>query len=88
MQSYFAEDMRVLLPLSYISQYGYCPRRCGLLLLAQLWAENAYTAAGRVAHKRVHTQRVERRGDTCLLYELPVFSHQLGLSGLCDEVKS
>lgn len=76
------------LPLSYLSQYSYCPRRCGLLLLDRVWLENEYTAAGRAQHERVHTARVERRGPLLSLYETPVFSRRLGISGLCDCVEA
>lgn len=80
-------EERELLPLSYLSQYGYCPRRCALLLLEQVWIENEYTAAGRAEHERVHTHRIERRGDRVTLYEFPVFSRKMGVSGLCDCVE-
>ncbi|MEG0597900.1 MAG: CRISPR-associated protein Cas4, partial [Oscillospiraceae bacterium] len=86
MPSSSAEE-RELLPLSYLSQYGYCPRRCALLLLEQVWIENEYTAAGRAEHERVHTHRIERRGDRVTLYEFPVFSRKMGVSGLCDCVE-
>lgn len=77
-----------LFPLSWVAQYGYCPRRCGLLGLEQLWAENAETASGRSQHARVHTARQERRGDTLFLYETDVFSHVLGISGKCDCIEA
>lgn len=81
-------EMDETLPLSYLSQYGYCPRRAGLLLLDQVWAESADTAKGRAEHERVHTQRVEKRGDFVKLYEYPVISPRLGLSGLCDCIEA
>ena len=77
-----------LIPLSWLSQWHYCPRRCGLLALEQLWTDNAYTAEGSRQHQRVHTARTEKRGDNVGLYELPVFSEALGLSGLCDCVEA
>lgn len=76
-----------LIPLSLLTQYGYCPRRCGLLAIDGLWAENEYTAEGRAAHERVHTARAEKHGDTVLLCEYPVFSREMGISGLCDCVE-
>lgn len=75
-------------PLSYVSQYGYCPRRAGLMLLEQAWAENEFTASGRVQHGRVHEARVERRGDLLALLDYPVASETLGLSGKCDCVEA
>lgn len=77
-----------LLPLSWLSQYGYCPRRCALLALDRVWSENEFTAAGRAQHQRVHTARVERRGVNISLFEFPVFSRVLGVSGLCDCVEA
>ena len=72
------------LPLSYIGQYHYCPRRAALLINQQIWIENEYTMEGRLEHQRVHTGRVERRGSFLKLYEFSVWSDQLGLSGKCD----
>ncbi|MCD7803022.1 MAG: CRISPR-associated protein Cas4 [Clostridiales bacterium] len=79
---------RELFPLSWLAQYGYCPRRCGLLALDQAWVENEETAAGRFQHQRVHTARIERKGEDLLLYELSVFSRSLGVSGKCDCVEA
>ncbi len=77
-----------LFPLSWLSQYGYCPRRCGLLAIDQVWSENAETAAGRSQHERVHTARTECRGGVIYLYELGVFSRTLGVSGKCDCIEA
>ena len=82
------EPERELFPLSWLSQYGYCPRRCGLLAIDQLWEESADTASGRAQHDRVHTARIERRGARLSLFELPVFSRSLGVSGKCDCVEA
>lgn len=82
------EPERELFPLSWLSQYGYCPRRCGLLAIDQLWEESADTASGRAQHNRVHTARIERRGAQISLFELPVFSRSLGVSGKCDCVEA
>lgn len=77
-----------LIPLSWLSQYGYCPRRCGLLALNQAWEENAETASGRIQHERVHTARIERKGADIFLYEMNVFSRALGVNGKCDCVEA
>lgn len=59
MQNYF--DDGDLFPLSWLSQYGYCPRRCGLLAIDGIWVESADTAAGRAGHQRVHHSSVSGR---------------------------
>lgn len=88
MQSFSEDESRELFPLSWLSQYGYCKRRCSLLALEQTWQENEYTAAGRMQHKRVHTGRTEQRGDTIYIFEMPVFSRRLGVNGFCDCVEA
>ena len=54
----------------------------------RLWAESTDTAKGRAEHTRVHTQRVEKRGDLVNLYEFTVFSDSLLLLGKCDCVEA
>lgn len=81
-------DEQEYLPLSWLSQIAYCPRRAGLLLNERLWAENADTAKGRAEHTRVHTQRVEKRGELVNLYEFTVFSDSLLLLGKCDCIEA
>ena len=76
------------LPLSYLSQLGYCPRRVGLLLNERVWLESAATAKGRREHESVHTRRIERRGRELKLFEYPVASNDLGVSGKCDLIEA
>lgn len=76
------------IPLSLLSQYGYCPRRAGLIMLDQAWADNEYTAAGQVEHERVHTAGAEKRGVQVKLFDSPVFSATLCLSGRCDLIEA
>ena len=76
------------IPLSRLSHAGFCLRRAALLTNEQLWSESADTAKGRAEHERVHTQRIERRGNTAKLYEFPVFSNSLGVAGKCDCIEA
>lgn len=76
------------IPLSRLSHAGFCLRRAALLTNEQIWAESADTAKGRAEHERVHTQRIERRGDSAKLYEFPVFSEILGVAGKCDCIEA
>ena len=47
----YPEDQ--LLPLSAVSQYVHCPRRCALIHLEQAWSENVFTAEGTCFTKRL-----------------------------------
>ena len=81
------EEPQELFPLSWISQYGFCPRRCGLLALDRVWSDSEDTVKGSLEHARVHTARIEKRGERIALYEWSVFSRSLGVSGKCDCVE-
>lgn len=81
-------DEREYLPLSWLSQMCYCPRRAGLLLNERLWSESSDTAKGRAEHERVHTQRIEKRGAFVKLYEYTVFSDRYSLLGKCDCIEA
>ena len=81
-------DDRDHLPLSWLSQVDYCPRRAALLLNERIWVENADTAKGRAEHGRVHDARVERRGDQLKLYEYTVFSDAMQVWGKCDCIEA
>lgn len=76
-----------LIPVSYISQYEYCKRRAGLLLLEQQWAENIHTAEGNIIHERVHSGLNERRSDSLVLRAVSLISYKLGLIGKSDCVE-
>ena len=81
-------DNKEYLPLSWLSQADYCLRRAALLLNERVWVENAETAKGRAEHEHVHTQRVERRGESLKLYENTVYSDRLNILGKCDCIET
>lgn len=77
-----------MIPLSYVSQYNYCKRRAGLLLLEQQWNESTDTAKGRVEHKNVHSASIEQRGSITVISDLCITSKKLNLSGKCDAIEA
>ena len=81
----YTEDQ--LLPLSAVSQYVHCPRRCALIHLEQVWSENAVTAEGRVLHDKVDSGARESRGDLKILRSLRLRSLRLGVTGIADVVE-
>jgi len=80
-------DEEDLVPLSYLSQYCYCPRRAALLLVDQQWADNQFTAEGTLIHERVHQEGREKRGPSLSLRGLYLHSSCLGLAGKADCVE-
>lgn len=76
------------IPLSYVSQYSYCPRRAGLLLLEQQWADSADTVKGSAEHKIVHDQDTKYHSSKVELTDMYVFSSEMGIAGRCDMVEA
>ncbi len=75
------------IPISALTHYVYCPRRCALVHLEQQWTENRYTAEGQVLHERVDSNKSDTSGSVRIVRTLPLCSHRLGLSGQADVVE-
>lgn len=74
--------------LSLLSQYYFCPRRAGLIMLEQVWEDNEYTVSGTMEHENVHDEHIEKRGQQAKIYDMYVSSEKLGVSGMCDCVEA
>jgi CRISPR-associated exonuclease Cas4 len=79
--------MADLLPISALQHLLYCERQCALIHLEQAWAENQFTAEGRVMHEKAHDGPDETRAGVRIVRGLAVKSEALGLSGQCDVVE-
>jgi len=82
--SYTEDD---LLPLSGLQHLAFCERQCALIHIEQAWAENLYTAEGRILHERAHDPDQVSRGDIRVEYGMPLRSLRLGLIGKADVVE-
>ena len=60
------------IPLSYISQYNYCRRRAGLLMLEQQWNDSSDTVKGSLEHKNVHTASITSRNSIITITDMSV----------------
>ena len=76
-----------LIPLSALSHYSFCPRRCALIHLEQIWVESGLTAEGRLLHKRVDEGGAETRRDVKTVFGLPIRCLRLALVGKADVVE-
>lgn len=76
-----------IVSLSALQQYLYCPRRCGLIYVEQVWEDNVYTERGNRHHEHVDTVHYEQRPGVRMEYALPLWSDTLGLSGRGDMVE-
>lgn len=75
------------IPLSALQHFVYCPRQFALIHLEHAWAENRFTAEGKVLHERAHMAGREKRGDVKLVRGLMLRSEFFGLTGKADTVE-
>jgi len=80
-------DEEDLLPISGLRHIAFCERRCALMYVEGLWAENRLTVEGRQLHDRSHLPDLEVRGDVRIARGLRLRSLRLGLSGMADVVE-
>lgn len=76
-----------LVMLSALNHYIYCPRRCALIHIEQIWSENLFTAEGRIMHDKADSNKFESRGNVRIDYSVPLRSLRLGLIGKADVVE-
>lgn len=76
-----------LIPISALQHMLYCPRQCALIHIEQQWAENTYTAEGRVLHQRVDAGGGERRRGVGIERGVPLRSLRLGVFGIADVIE-
>jgi CRISPR-associated exonuclease Cas4 len=81
----FPEDQ--FIPISALQHWLYCPRQYALIHLEQVWAENRFTAEGRVLHENAHEGADETKGRVRITRGMAVASPTLGMSGQCDVVE-
>jgi CRISPR-associated exonuclease Cas4 len=73
--------------LSALQHYMFCPRQYALIHIEQQWAENRYTAEGKVLHERADSGQSQQQGGLSTVRTLPICSQILGLSGQADVVE-
>lgn len=75
------------LPLSALQHWLFCPRQCALIHVERVWAENRFTAEGRVLHERADEGRPESRDGIRILRAVQIASSLHGLHGVADVVE-
>lgn len=76
-----------LIPLSALQHYLYCPRQCALIHVERQWAENRFTAEGRLLHERTDRGGGETRDGVRIARAVPIRSLGLGVVGVADVVE-
>lgn len=76
------------LMLSGIQHFAFCRRQWALIHIEQQWQENEYTVQGELFHKRAHDgYHSESRNEVIISRGMPVYSRNMGVSGVCDIVE-
>ncbi len=75
------------LPLSFLNQFAYCPRRFWLMYVQGEMEINAPVLEGQIRHERAHTpgKQMDEQGRT--LRSVHVWSDRLRVSGIADFVE-
>ncbi|MDP2158639.1 MAG: CRISPR-associated protein Cas4 [Nitrospirota bacterium] len=73
--------------ISALNHYLYCPRRCGLVHVEQVWSENLYTMRGTDVHENVDVESSHELSDVRYERTLPIWSRRLNLTGKADLVE-
>ncbi|WP_100551439.1 CRISPR-associated protein Cas4 [Caedibacter taeniospiralis] len=83
----FKLDDSLLIPLSALQHYAFCPRQCALIHNEQAWAENWLTAQGQQLHQRVDSGVPETRKGIRYERGVHVSAPKIGLIGKLDLVE-
>ncbi len=78
------------IPLSALEHAGYCLRQAALIHVDGVFADDARTVSGTLAHQNVHEMKNpagRSEAATRILTGVPVWSHRLGLYGICDAIE-
>ena len=75
------------IPISALQHMVYCARQCALIHNERQWAENRFTAEGRVLHEGVDAGGQERRPGIATGRSVPLRSERLALTGVADAVE-
>lgn len=81
------DDERLLIPVSALEHYAYCPRQCALIHTERYFDENVWTERGTRLHERVDEVGQETDGVVRVERALPIWSDRLGLIGRADVVE-
>lgn len=73
------------LPLSYINQFAYCPRRFWYMYAQGEMVENVHVLRGVLNHEHAHTPGYETAPTGVIVHRrVYVYSHTLGITGYTD----
>ncbi len=82
-----ARETDLVVPISALEHFSYCPRQCALIHVEQTFDENVFTVRGRLSHERIDLGETTAPRGVRQLRALPLWSDALGLVGKADLVE-
>jgi CRISPR-associated exonuclease Cas4 len=77
----------VIVNISSLEHYAYCPRQCALIDVEGQWIDNRHTAFGSIAHERVDSGKHSTERGRQVLRSIPLWSETYGIAGRADAVE-
>lgn len=77
----------IAIHIAALQHYAFCPRQCALIHNEQEWAENIFTAQGKVLHRRIESGQPETRRNIRYERSVHVASEKLGITGIVDLIE-
>ena len=75
------------IPISALQHAVYCLRQAALIHIERVWAENRFTAEGRVLHNVVHEAGSRKSRGVRRVNALPLACQRLNIAGVADVVE-
>jgi CRISPR-associated exonuclease Cas4 len=75
------------IPISALQHAVYCLRQAALIHIERVWAENRFTAEGRVLHDVTHEAGTRKERGVRRVSALPLACRRLNLAGVADLVE-
>lgn len=83
-----ANNEEEYLMLSGIQHFQFCQRQWALIHIEQQWQENVKTIEGQYIHEKADQPFLrEKRGNKLIVRAMPIRSHELKTTGICDVVE-
>lgn len=84
---FLSNDEEEYPPLSSLNDLLFCPRRCFLHRVEEVWRDNAHTLTGSQDHRRVHAEKDSSTTFGRASRGLRLISHSLRVQGVADLVE-
>lgn len=82
-----AAEIENPIPISALQHAIYCLRQAALIHIERVWAENRFTAEGRVLHEATNEPGARQRRSVRRVTALPLACRRLHLAGIADVVE-